>query len=313
MQRRKHAGLGPRCALLAGVVLVGASILLYQQAYATAPGYPGSIALPGIPPGPPLGCNNPSSDNSSWVSGFDILSTVHFRVDGKAAGTAIADADGAVIFLLAFEPGSVQVNTNPPVADRPGENTLTVVGTRTVKGRAETVGVVRHFTTPSTPNGRCTTTTTVPVSTPTTPPTSSKSTTTLLRTVTTRHPFYPTTLAKVTETPLVISPNKVIMETSLIAGVLGAALSVGALGALWGGNGREMVRDAPASTDGEGPAAPPAPPEPPAPPTTPEAPSSPAPPTPPEPTPPEPAAPSTPGGPPVTPTSAFSRPNGGAK
>ncbi len=312
MQRRRHRGLGPRYALVAGIVLGGLSVLLYQQAYASNP-YPGPIALPGIPPGPPLGCNNPNTSNYSWLPGFDVLSTVHFRVDGRPAGTALATSEGAVVFLLTFEPGTVAVNGNPPVADHPGDNTLTVFGTRTVKGRAETVGIVRHFTTPTTPGGRCAPTTTIPPSSSSTSSTSLR-TTTSLRTVTTHHRFYPTTLAKVTETPLVISPNKVIMETSLIAGVLGAALSVGALGAMWSGNGRGLAPEAAAPPGDTAPPSSPPTPEPP-PPSAPEPPpAAPVAPPAPEPEPaPAPTPTPTPDPGPVPPTSAFSRPNGGAK
>jgi hypothetical protein len=239
MRRWKHAGLGPRCALIAGVLLGVASLVLYQSAYAAEPPYPGTPALPGIPNGPTLGCNNPNSTNQTWVCGFNPLSTITFLVDGRFAGTAESYSTGCVFVVVTFLNGEVQVDGNAPVPVKAGKNYLTVEGHVTKKAGTELVGRRLPFRTPTGSGSLC-------VVSPITPPTSTSfstfpphSTTTSSPIETTMHGFYPTTLAKVLETPLVISPNKVILESSLLAGVLAAVLSAGALGAMWGGADRE--------------------------------------------------------------------------
>jgi hypothetical protein len=267
MQRWRHAGLGPRCALVAGVLLGVASLVMYQSAYAAVPPpYPGPPGLPGIPPGPTLGCNNPDTSNVTWVCGFNPLTTITFKVDGRNAGTSEAGSSGCVLVVVTFLAGEVQVDGNAPVPVKPGTNYLIVEGEKTSSAGNQLVGLRLPFRTPTGTGTLCVPTTTTS-STFVVPP---KHPTTFPRETTT-HPFSPTTLAKVLETPLVISPNKVIIESSLLAGVLAAALSAGALGAMWGGTGRDVPPDAaaPPAAAGEPPDEPEAPPSPPEPPRTP--------------------------------------------
>jgi hypothetical protein len=282
MQRWRHAGLGPRCALVAGVLLGVASLVMYQSAYAAVPPpYPGPPGLPGIPNGPTLGCNNTGSSNATWVCGFNPLTTITFKVDGRAAGTSEAMSSGCVLVVVTFLSGEVQIDGNAPVPVKPGTNYLIVEGEKTSSSGSQLVGLRLPFQTPKGSNSVCVTTPTPPTSSVSTLP---KHPTTSFPRETTTHPFYPTTLAKVLETPLVISPNKVIIESSLLAGVLAAALSAGALGAMWAGSDRDAPAAAAAPPESaveradepETPRAPP--PEPPTPePLPPPTPPSPAP------------------------------------
>jgi hypothetical protein len=306
MQRWKHARVGPRCALLAGVLLGVASLALYQSAYAAEPGYPGPPGLPGIPNGPSLGCNDSGTTNQTWVCGFNPLSTITFLVNGHAAGTAEATSNGCVLIVVSFLSGDeVQINANAPVKVKPGVNVLKVLGVKTSSKGTGVVGLKLSFRTPSIGTALCVTTPTTQPSIPASILPSSVATTSFPR-ETTIHGYYPTTLAKVLETPLVISPNKVILESSLLAGVLAAALSAGALGAMWGGNSRDV---SPVAAAPEAAGVPPDEPEPEVPPASPS--GDPLPTAPPEP--PAPSAPAPTPSPPAAPPSpivpnAFVRP-----
>jgi hypothetical protein len=237
MTRWKHAGRGPKCTLLVGILLGVASLALYNSAYAATlgePPYPGSPALPGIPNGPKLGCNPTGTSNETWVCGFNALSNTTFQVNGQKAGGYQADSNGCVLLVLTFSLGSVSVNGNAPVRTRVGANYLVIEGHKTTKTGTYVVGLRVEF---EVPHGNARSCVTGPVTTtvPTTSPTSvTSSTVKPLRfprfTTSTRR--NPTTLAKVIETPLEISPNKVILETSLLAAVLAAVLSAGALGSI---------------------------------------------------------------------------------
>lgn len=237
MQRWKHAGRGPKYTLVLGILLGVASIVLSQNAYAQSQfGYPGNPATPGIPTGPSLGCTPSGASNASWVCGFNPLTTVKFLVDGHLAGTATSDSNGCVLVVISFLPGEVQIDANAPVHVRHGQNFVTIVGHKTVTGGTVKVGLRLPFSTPISNNNACV----VSPTGPTGPPTSgtvTRPTSSTFAVRTTIHGFTPTTLAKVIETPLVISPNRVIMETSLLAAVLAAVLSAGALGAMWSSGG----------------------------------------------------------------------------
>ena len=299
MQRWKHAGRGPKCTLLLGILLGVASIALYQSAYAAVPPpYPGPIALPNIGPGPFLGCNPTGTTNATWVCGFNAMSGVTFKVDGRAAGTGRALSTGCVLVTLTFSLGEVQINGNRPVPVHVGYNTLTVLGHKTTSNGTGVVGLRLRFQIPVGTNRSCVITppTSVPTTTPTSVPTSSSTSTTFrVPRITTSTHFMPTTLAKAIESPLQISPNKVILETSLLAAVLAAVLSAGALGSLWAAgahaeNGAMAVAATEAGAGDEPPPEPPTPdPPPPAPPTPPA-------PEPPAPAPPAPAPPAAPPG-----------------
>jgi hypothetical protein len=237
MQRWKHAGRGPKYTLLVGILLGVASLVLNQNAYAQSQfGYPGNPATPSIPTGPSLGCTPAGMSNASWVCGFNPGTTVTFRVDGRVAGTATSDSNGCVLVVITFLPGKVQIDGNAPVPVRHGTNFVTVLGHKTEPAGTVRVGLRLPFSTPAGNNNTCAVTPVGPTPTSGTvfPP---RPTSATFPIETTAHGFYPTTLAKVIETPLVISPNKVIAETSLLAAVLAAVLSAGALGALWASGG----------------------------------------------------------------------------
>lgn len=292
MTRWKHAGRGPKCTLLVGVLLGIASLVLYNSAYAATlgePPYPGSPALPGIPNGPKLGCSPTGTASETWVCGFNALSNTTFEVNGEKAGGYQADSNGCVLLVLTFNLGSVQVNGNASVRTRAGTNYLIIKGHKTTKTGTYVVGLRVAF---QVPHGNARTCVTGPAVTTTTSPFSTTSSTSSTATSTTlkrpRFPRFttstrnnPTTLAKAIETPLEISPNKVILETSLLAAVLAAILSAGALGSIWaaeGGGGHDGEGGAPSAGEGgAGPAggapdAPPAPTPPPAAPAPPAAP-----------------------------------------
>jgi hypothetical protein len=162
-----------------------------------------------------------------------------------------------------------------------GANYLVIEGHKTTKTGTYVVGLRVEF---EVPHGNARSCVTGPVTTtvPTTSPTSVTSSTVKpprFPRFTTSTRRNPTTLAKVIETPLEISPNKVILETSLLAAVLAAVLSAGALGSIWSseaeaGSGGEGVPPAPgdggaapaAGGPPDAPAEPPAAPEPPSPP-----------------------------------------------
>jgi hypothetical protein len=245
MQRFRHAGRGPKSTLVLSLLLALTSLALFQVAYAAEPPYPGPPGLPGIPPGPSLGCNPAGTTNATWICGFDPLSTVTFKVNGHYAGTAQADSNGCVLVVVTFLHGQVSVSGNAPVATRHGKNYLIVVGTRTHNGVKQEVGRRLAFSTPAAGTNSCRSHTSPP---PVPPPTSfpigggttipPRPTTTLFPVVTTAHGYTPTTLAWVIKTPLSDSPNRVILESSLIAAVLAAALAAGALGAIWSGGDR---------------------------------------------------------------------------
>ncbi len=279
MTRWKHAGRGPKVTLLVGILLGVASLTLYNSAYAATlgePPYPGSPALPGIPNGPKLGCQPVGSAKQTWVCGFNALSNTTFEVNGEKAGGYQADSNGCVLLVLNFGLGTVEVNGNAPVRTRAGTNYLIIQGHKTTKTGTYVVGlrfafVVPHGTAQSCITGPATTTTSSPLSTTST--SSSTATSTTLKRprfprFTTSTRFNPTTLAKVIETPLEISPNKVILETSLLAAVLAAILSAGALGSIWAAEGDEgTAPDGGSPPPGEGgapgsggPDAPPVPP-----------------------------------------------------
>ena len=291
MQRWKHAGRGPKCALLVGLLLGVASLVLYQSAYAATlqqPGYPGSIALPGTSNGPPLGCTPTGTSNQTWACGFNANSQVSFTVNGVAAGKASVQSTGCILVILTFSPGEVSVNFNTPVATHVGWNAIVVQGHKTTNGATATIGVRFRFQVPHGNSQSCVVTPVGPT-TPTTKPTGTTGTTGSTPTTlhrpgfplfTTSTRYLPTTLAKAIESPLQISPNKVILETSLLAAVLAAVLSAGALGSLWAAGARDVPAAAAAGAAaggddaGDGDTPPPAPP-PPAPPSAPSAPSAP--------------------------------------
>lgn len=253
MHRWRTAGLGPRLSLVAGALLGLLSLSLHEVALAgQAKGYPGPPAGYNITPGPPLGCTPIGATNQTWAHGFNALSTVTFKVDGRLAGASEADSNGEVLIVISFLPGHVQVNDNSPVRDRRGVNYLIAEGKRDDRGVERTVGLRFKFETPTGTRNVCVTKPVVPP--PTLPPTTLPPTVTTLPrrphhrppVETTLHGFYPTTLAEVLRRPLAISPNRVIEETSLLAAVLAAALCAGALGTLFtGGDGL-----APAGTSG---------------------------------------------------------------
>jgi hypothetical protein len=272
-----------------GILLGVASLAMYNSAYAATlgePPYPGSPALPGIPNGPKLGCTPVGTTSETWVCGFNALSNTTFLVNGEKAGGYQADSNGCVLLVLTFSLGSVQVNGNAPVKTRVGTNYLIIQGHKTTKTGTYNVGLRVAFQVPHGNDRRCVTgpvTTTTTSSFPTTSSTVSVTSSTLKRprfphfTTSTRH--NPTTLAKVIETPLEISPNKVILESSLMAAVLAAILSAGALGSIWASEGDEGAAGAgatPAPGDGGGAPAGGAPEAPTAPPSAPEPPSAPA-------------------------------------
>jgi hypothetical protein len=230
MQRWKHAGRGPKSTLIVGLLLGVASLVLYNAAYAAAePPYPGSPALPGIPLGPKLGCLPTGTSKTTWVCGFNARSHTTFKVNGHAAGTYQADTNGCVLITLTFTNGEVSVNGNAPVPIRTGTNYLIIQGRKTTPTGTYTVGLRMAFTIPHGNAQTC-----VPVTTSTSfPPATSTIVRPRFPRITTSTRFQPTTLAKVIETPLEISPNKVILESSLMAAVLAAMLSAGALGSIW--------------------------------------------------------------------------------
>jgi hypothetical protein len=244
MQRWRHAGRGPKCTLLVGVLLGVASVVLYQSAYAAAvePPYPGSPATPSISNGPPFGCAPTGTSNATFVCGFNALSSVTFTVNGRAAGTGQADSNGCVLVTVSFSLGKVSVDDNAPVPTHVGTNYVVVKGKKTnASGVTYTVGLRISFLVPHGNDRSCvagvtTLPTTGPTSPPTTPPTGVSTSfrpPSHRQVFTTSTRFNPTTLAKVIETPLQISPNRVILVSSLLAAVLAAVLSAGALGSLW--------------------------------------------------------------------------------
>jgi hypothetical protein len=273
MTRWRHAGRGPKCTLLVGILLGVASLALYNSAYAATlePPYPGSTALPGITNGPTLGCNPTGTSNETWVCGFNATSTTHFFVNGRSAGTYEADSNGCVLIVLSFSHGKVSINGNRAVRTRAGTNYMIIKGVKTNDSGSATVGVRFAFEVPHGSSRVCVTS---PATTTTTrgstgPPSSSVTTSTHLTrpslqkfTTTTR--YNPTTLAKVIETPLEISPNRVILESSLLAAVLAAILSAGALGSIWASEADPAAAGGSGPSGGEGPAgggeAPPPPP-----------------------------------------------------
>jgi hypothetical protein len=236
---------------------------MYQSAYAAPPPYPGYPATTTIANGPSLGCNNTGTTNDTWVCGFDVLTTVTFKVDGRFAGTAEADSNGCVLIVLTFEKGKVSVDDNPFVPVRAGTNYVIALGFKTSKGHRERVGLRIPFVIPNGTSIRCATSPSGPPSTvtsttfstgPSGPPTTlfpRRPRGYKIYTTTTR--YYPTTLARMLEVPLGESPNKVILESSLLAAVLAAVLSAGALGSIWGSGGTAPA--GPSSSDG--PASPP--------------------------------------------------------
>jgi|GEM_PF-4482839 len=235
MQRWKHAGRGPKYTLLVGILLGVASLVLNQNAYAQSQfGYPGNPATPSIPTGPSLGCTPSGASNASWVCGFNPVTAVKFFVDGKYAGTATSDSNGCVLVVITFLSGNVQIDGNAPVPVRHGTNYIKILGHKTVTGGTVRVGLRLPFSTPIGNNNACVVSPTGPSGSTSFPPRPTSST---LPIETTTHGFYPTTLAKAIETPLVISPNRVILEASLLAAVLAAVLSAGALGAMWSAGG----------------------------------------------------------------------------
>jgi len=255
MQRWKHAGRGPKYTLIVGILLGVASLVLNQNAYAqTQFGYPGNPATPTIPTGPTLGCTPPGASNASWVCGFNPLTAVKFTVDGHFAGTYTADSNGCVEVVITFLAGEVQINGNAPVRVRHGQNYVTILGHKTESGAKVRVGLRLPFSTPVGDNNLCVISPTGPSgpSSTLTRPTSSS-----FPIETTAHGFYPTTLPKAIETPLVISPNRVILVTSLLAAVLAAVLSAGALGAMWSSGGSSPPGAAGASSAGATPGEPP--------------------------------------------------------
>jgi hypothetical protein len=289
MTRWKHAGRVPKCTLLVGILLGVASLAMYNSAYASTlgePPYPGSPALPGIPNGPKLGCTPTGTTSETWVCGFNALSNTTFLVNGQKAGGYQADSNGCVLLVLTFSLGSVQVNGNAPAKTRVGINYLIIQGHKTTKTGTYNVGLRVAFQVPHGNDRRCVTS---PVTTTTFPSTTStvSVTSTLKRprfprfTTSTRR--NPTTLAKVIETPLEISPNKVILESSLMAAVLAAILSAGALGSIWASEGDDGAAgaggtDPPGDAGGapaDGAPADGGPPTPPEPPSSPEPPSTP--------------------------------------
>jgi hypothetical protein len=257
MQRWKHAGRGPKCTLIVGILLGVASLVLYNAAYAAAePPYPGSPALPGIPNGPKIGCLPTGSSKETWVCNFNVRSHTTFTVNGRAAGGYQADTNGCVLITLSFSGGTVSVNGNAPVPIREGTNYLIIKGHKTTTTGTYVIGLRMAFTIPHGNAKTCV------ISPPTTSTTSVSSTTSTARPrfprFTTSTRFQPTTLAKVLETPLEISPNKVILESSLMAAVLAAMLSAGALGSIWNAEGSAATSAAmvgaagAASSTGEG-------------------------------------------------------------
>ena len=254
MQRWTHAGRGAKYTLLVGILLGVASLVLNQNAYAqTQFGYPGNPATPSIPTGPSLGCTPSGMSNASWVCGFNPGTTVKFLVDGRVAGTATSDANGCVLVAITFLAGEVQIDGNAPVPVRHGGNYVTILGHKTESGADVTVGLRLPFSTPRGDNNACVVSSSGPPSTGTVFPTRPTSST--LPIETTAHGFSPSTLAKSIETPLVISPNRVILATSLLAAVLAAILSAGALGAMWTSGG--AAGSSPVGASGAGTTPPP--------------------------------------------------------
>jgi hypothetical protein len=254
MQRWKHAGRGPKCTLLVGLLLGVASLVLYQSAYAATlqqKGYPGSIALPRIPTGPALGCTPTLTSHYTWVNGFDPLSDVTFTVNDHPAGSTQALSNGSVLVLLSFGSGTVQVNGNAPVRTHVGWNVLVIKGHKTTStGFPQVVGLRLKFQVPHDDARSCVTSPTTSTSfgpTGASGPTGITSTSLhppKLPRFTTSTKFMPTTLAKAIESPLQISPNKVILESSLLAAVLAAVLSAGALGSIWAAGERAALAGA---------------------------------------------------------------------
>jgi hypothetical protein len=241
MQRWKHAGRGPKFTLIVGILLGVASLVLNQNAYAQSQfGYPGNPATPSIPTGPSLGCTPSGMSNASWVCGFNPLTTVKFLVDGRGAGAAQSDSNGCVLVVITFLAGEVQIDNNAPVPVRHGQNFVTIVGHKSESAGLTKVGLRLPFSTPVGDNNQCAATPSGPGSGTSFP---TRPTSSTFPIETTAHGFYPTTLAKAIETPLIISPNRVILVTSLLAAVLAAMLSAGALGAMWsaGGSAREST------------------------------------------------------------------------
>jgi hypothetical protein len=271
MQRWKHAGRGPKCTLIVGILLGVASLVLYNSAYAAEPPYPGSPALPGIPNGPKIGCTPTGSSHQTWVCGFNAVSKTTFKVNGRAAGSYQADSNGCVLVNLYFSLGEVSVNGNPSVPTHVGINYLIIRGHKTTATGTYVVGLRLAFQVPPGNARRCKVTpipppTTPPTVVPTVPPTSSVSIPKRpprLPRITTSTRFNPTTLAKVIETPLEISPNRVILMTSLLAAVFAAVVSAGALGSIWNAEGSAAAAAATATAAapddgaGGGPDAPP--------------------------------------------------------
>ncbi|HUD68992.1 MAG TPA: hypothetical protein VMQ40_02015 [Acidimicrobiales bacterium] len=179
------------------------------------------------------------------------MTTVKFLVDGRVAGTATADSNGCVLVVITFLPGEVQIDGSAPVPVRHGENYVTILGHKTESGGNVKVGLRLPFSTPRGDSNAC-------VVSPSGPPTTgsvfpTRPTSSTLPIETTTHGFSPTTLAKSIETPLVLSPNRVILATSLLAAVLAAILSAGALGAMWTSGGAAPGGSAGASGAGTTP------------------------------------------------------------
>lgn len=257
MQRWKHAKQGPKCALIVGILLGVASLTLYQSAYAATsdPPYPGSTATPGITNGPSLGCNPTGTTNETWVCGFNAVTSTSFKVNGQAAGSYQADSHGCVLIVLTFSGGEVSVNNNKSVPTHAGTNTLVIEGHKTTSSGTYVVGLRISFMVPHGNSKLCVTSsaTTTTTGEATTVPSGSSTTIPHHRTVfTTSTRIMPTTLAKALETPLQISPNKVILESSLLAAVLAALLSAGALGSMWASGAEAPIGGGTAPGGGEG-------------------------------------------------------------
>jgi hypothetical protein len=254
MQRWKHAGRGPKYTLLLGILLGVASLVLNQNAYAQSQfGYPGNPATPTIPTGPSLGCTPTGQSNESYVCGFNPLSKVTFLVDGHFAGTATSDSNGCVLVAIAFLAGAVQIdgaNGNARVHVRQGENFVTVIGHKNESGGTVKVGFRLPFSTPVGDSNTCVVSPSGPTSTTQFPTRPTSSTFPIETTI---HGFFPTTLPKSIETPLSISPNRVILASSLLAAVLAAVLSAGAVGALWASGGSAEAGPGDALTAGAPP------------------------------------------------------------
>ena len=211
------------------------------------PPYPGSPALPGIPNGPDARLQPDRHDDQTWVCGFNALSTHVLRGERRQGG----HLPGGLERLRprrssrSARRGAGQRQRAGPhsgrdeLPDRQGaqddERAAPASSACASRSRCRTA-------TPGPASPACRDDDHPPIST--TSSTSSTATPTTLSghgspEFTTSTRYYPTTLAKAIETPLEISPNKVILESSLLAAVLAAVLSAGALGSIWAAEGGE--------------------------------------------------------------------------